>query len=115
MIAMVLGLLAMIAIPILWVLYLAVMGFSRVKQEGALSRPALIMGYPVFAIGYLWDFLTNVFVVTFIFLDLPRQFTVSQRIQQYVDGANGWRKTLATWFAVNLLNPLSPGGPRIKV
>lgn len=115
MIALALGLLAVLAIPILWVLYLAVMGLSRVKQEGALSRPALIMGYPVFALGYLWDFLTNVFVVSFIFLDVPRQFTVSQRLQQYVDGADGWRKTLAIWFAVNLLNPFSPGGPHIKV
>lgn len=104
----------LLAIPVLWLFYLAVMNLSGVKKSGGLNSPAKAIGYLIFVIGYLLDVIINVATVSFIFLDPPRQWTVSQRLQQYVDGRPGWRRNLALWFANNLMNPFSPGGPHIK-
>ena len=67
MIALALVLLAVLAIPILWVLYMAVMNLSGICQASTLPTTALRMCYPLLAIGYGWDFLCNVPVVTVIF------------------------------------------------
>ena len=39
----------------LWLLYVLVMGLYRAQLQGRLSRVALVLGFPVYAIGYLLD------------------------------------------------------------
>ena len=99
---------------LLWWLYLAVMNLKQAQDAGTLSRPAYLLGLPLLGIGYVVDFFCNVAPTTVIFLEPPREYTVSERLRRLVKG-NGWRKTLATWFAAKLLNPFSPGGPHIEL
>ena len=39
----------------LWVFYVLVMGFYRAKLQGRLSRVAFVLGFPMYAIGYLLE------------------------------------------------------------
>lgn len=39
----------------LWLLYVLVMGLYRAKLQKRLSRVALVLGFPVYALGYLLD------------------------------------------------------------
>ncbi len=102
------------SIYLLWLFYIAVMNLQRARDAGTLTRPAYYLGLPILYAGLVIDFLVNVFVLTWLFLDLPKEFLVTSRLQRYVNGSNGWRKSLAIWFAVNLLDVFDPSGRHIK-
>jgi hypothetical protein len=95
----------------LWVFYLAVMNLKRAKDAGLLSKTAMALGYPVLIVGYLLDCFVNVFVMTFLLLELPRETTVTSRLKRHNKGT-GWRKAVAAW-AEPLLDPYDPSGDHI--
>src|SRR5579872_1506832 len=97
----------------LWFFYVAVMDMRSARDAGTLTLAAKIMGYPIMFAGLAVDFIVNLTIAPVIFLDWPRELTVSGHIQRLVDGPAGWRKSLATWFAINLLNSMSIGSPHI--
>lgn len=97
-----------------WTLYLAIMALKRARDSGTLPKVAYYLGLPLLWLGLLVDFICNVLVTLLPFLDLPREFLVTARLQRYVDGPDGWRKRLALWFALNLLDPFDPKGYHIK-
>lgn len=103
------------ALAICEILYIVVMGLERARDEGKLSPACVKAGMAFMYASLLWDVLCNLFVVSFVFLELPREATVSQRLRRLVQQTPGWRRSLATWFAVNLLNPFSNGGPHITL
>ncbi|WP_317201497.1 hypothetical protein [Janthinobacterium sp.] len=107
-----LGLLSLI---VLWIMYLAVMALQRARDAGALSPFAMRAGQALLAVGIVWDVLCNLLPVTVIFMELPREATVSARLRRLVRGPDGWRRRLAVWYAAVLLNPFSPGGPHIEI
>jgi len=102
-------------IYLLWLFYIAVMDMRSARDVGTLTTAAKVMGYPILFIGLGVDLLVNVFAATLVFLDLPKELTVTGHVQRLVDGKAGWRKTLALWFAVNLLNSMSIGSPHITI
>jgi hypothetical protein len=73
----------------------------------------------VFAIpGVLLDVLFQVTVATVLFLELPKETTLSMRLTRYISGrtpdkkgtANyGYRVKLAVWIATYLVEPWQPG------
>jgi hypothetical protein len=95
----------------LWVFYLAVMNLKRAKDAGLLSKTAMALGYPVLIVGYLLDCFVNVFVLTWLLLELPRETTVTSRLKRHNKGT-GWRKAVAAW-AEPLLDPYDPSGDHI--
>jgi hypothetical protein len=98
----------------LWVFYLAVMNLKRAKDAGTLPRTALVFGYPLLIAGLLIDLFVNVFVASIIFLDLPRELTMTARLKRYVREQPGtWRASVAIWFASNLLDAFDPGGKHV--
>jgi hypothetical protein len=105
----------LISLLILWVLFLAVMCLKDARDAGRLSPLATRLGNVLLAFGYFWDFGWNALFATVLFLDAPREFTLSARLQRYVDGPDGWRRRRAIWFAINLLNGCSAGGPHIRI
>lgn len=68
-----------------FVLYLAIMNLRRAKRLGTLSRTAYILGYPLLWIGLVFDFVGNL-ILTFPMLDLPREFTITARLERYAKG-----------------------------
>jgi len=93
------------ALPILWVCFVIVMKLKENPPVGLLFYPA----YAFYRGAYAWDIACNLLVVPVIFLELPHEFTVSARLQRHVnDNRPSWRRSLAVWFAVTLINPYSP-------
>lgn len=95
-----------LSIPLLWVLWLAVANLGRAEEE--LPKFTQRAGKCLLLLGYIHDFLCNVFPVSVLFLQVPHETTVSERLKKLVKGEPGWRKQLAIWFAVNLINPGCP-------
>lgn len=102
-----------VSIYVLWIFYLAVMNLKRVRDMGLLHKHALVLGYPVLIIGYLLDGFVNVFVMTVLLLELPREFTVTSRLKRHNRGPDGWRKRLVVWFFEPLLDPFDPSGDHV--
>lgn len=96
----------------LWVFYIAVMGLKRVRDAGLLSKTAAAFGYPVLLAGLLLDFAANVFVLTVLLGELPRETTVTARLKRHNRTSTGWRKAVAAW-AEPLLDPFDPSGDHI--
>lgn len=95
----------------LWVFYIAVMGLKRVKDAGQLSKVAALFGYPVFVVGYALDVFVNIFVMTTILLELPKELTVTARLKRHKDDPS-WRGKVVDFFRP-LLDPFDPSGKHI--
>lgn len=98
-----------------WIQYLAVMNLQRARDAGTLSRVAYYLGQPVLYAGLLCDFVVNSVFASLLFLAVPREFLVTQRLTRYANGPDGWRKRLALWLAHNLLDPFDPSGQHVKI
>lgn len=103
-----------LSIYVLWLFFLAVMNLQRARDAGTLTRAAYFLGLPILYAGLLIDILVNVVVLTVLFLELPREWLVTARLTRYARGSAGWRRTMALWFAVNLLDTFDPSGRHIK-
>jgi hypothetical protein len=99
------------SIYLLWLAFICVMGLKRAKDAGLLSKTAMALGYPVLIVGYLLDCFVNVFVMTLLLLELPRETTVTSRLKRHNKGT-GWRKAVSAW-AEPLLDPYDPSGDHI--
>lgn len=96
----------------LWLFYVAVMALKRARDAGTLSRIAYALGVPILVIGYALDFLVNVTVCTVLFLESPRETTVTARLKRH-KYATGWRGRVARWVAAHLLDAFDPDGKHI--
>ena len=94
----------------LWVFYVLVMGFYRAKLQGRLSRVAFVLGFPMYAIGYLLDVFVQMTVASVLFLELPREGLVTGRLTRHIKRGHGWRRDLARWICFHLLDPFDPKG-----
>lgn len=102
-----------------WVFYLAAMNLLRAKAEGKLSGVALCLGYPVIFVGALIDLVFNATLFSLIFLELPREWMLTQRLKRHIKSYDFFRngalrptrrKRLALWICRNLLNPFDHTG-----
>lgn len=96
----------------LWIFYLAVMSLKRAKNAGLLSKTAKVFGYPVIFLGITLDAFVNVFVLTILMLELPREMLVTTRLKRHNRTGKGWRQRFAKWFEP-LLDPYDPSGDHI--
>lgn len=94
----------------LWLFYLAVMNLSRAKEAGKLTKTALVLVMPIFLTGYALDIFVNLFVITFLFLEFPKEWTITGRVKRHLYGSAGWREIVAAWLCFNLLNAFDPDG-----
>lgn len=96
-----------------WILYQAVMNLKRARDAGTIPKAAYYLGLPVLYLGLLVDCLVNVVFVTPLFLELPKEFLITQRLKRHYYFGKGWRRSLAAWFAANLLDPFDPDGNHV--
>jgi len=95
---------------ILWIIYAAVMRLKQVREAGKLTPAMKVFGYPALALGLLVDFVVNMVFGTVVFLQLPREFTLSTRLWNLSNGEPSWRQRWALWLRVNLLDAIDPSG-----
>jgi hypothetical protein len=102
----------------LFVFYAAVMNIKRVRDMGKLNTLGKVLGYPTLFIGIVLDVIVNWFVVTFILLEFPREYTVTARLKRHNRESDGsylgrWRLAVVKFFEP-LLDPLDPDGSHLK-
>ena len=96
-----------------WVFYLAIMNIKR--NQDKLTIYAKILAYPTVVIGYLFDITLNLTVGCVLFLELPRELVLSERLSRHKTNSSGWRLRRASWICANLLDPFDPSGNHCKM
>lgn len=78
----------------LWVVFRIIMRLKTRKDSGEVFTTwTKTWGYPLLAFGYLLDFLTNIVHGTILFLELPKELTVSARVSRHTHD-----KTVPAWY-----------------
>lgn len=95
------------AFYLLWVFFLAVMSLKKAYESDTLSKPLIVLGFPILLVGFTIDFLVNVFFMTIVLVELPKEFTVSERLKRHRNESSGYRLTVAEAF-VPILNTFDP-------
>ena len=100
-----------VTIWIIWGFYLMMMPLKRNWKEGKLNTISKIFGYPWLAIFLIMDFTFNITWGTILFLDIPKEFLFTQRLNRYLDQSDRyWRNKLANWMCINFLDSFDPDG-----
>ena len=94
----------------LWRDYLAVMNLKRTRDNGGLHLTAKCLGFVILALGYLQDFFVNVLHMSVLFLEVPKELTVTARLTRHIEQGSGWRQSLALWLTSTLLDAFDPAG-----
>lgn len=101
-----------VGLYLLWIFYLAVMTLKRARDANLLTKTVKALGIPVLVVGLILDFLANVFVMTVMLLELPKETTVTARLKRHNKESTGWRLSIVKW-AEPLLDPFDPSGDHI--
>lgn len=94
----------------LWVLFLATMNLKEAQDAGQLRGFAKLSGYTVLIEGLVWDAFIQLTFASFIWAELPREWTVSGRVARLCNGPAGWRRDRAIWFRDTLLKLFDRSG-----
>lgn len=93
-----------------WTLYVLVMGFYRAHLNNRLTRFTKILSGPWVIVGVIFDASANIFIATFVFMELPREWLVTTRLTRYQTYPKGYKKKLAEYICDKLLDPFDPTG-----
>ena len=93
-----------------WTHYAAVMHLMEARDSNKLTRVQKPLAYLTLGVGLLIDVLLNVVGCTLLFLELPREWLVTQRLIRHKRAGQGWRYRLASWLCAELLDTLDPKG-----
>ena len=103
------ALITLLCVYLLWVHYVAVMRLMQVRDAGHLTAAMKAIGYPALFVGLLLDLIVNTVVATLIFIELPREWTVSARLTRHSE-STGWRQRVAVAIRSALLDNIDPNG-----
>ena len=92
---------------LLWCMYLAVMNLKRAVDNGTMTKPAYVLGYPLLIVGFILDVLFNWVFGTVMFLELPKNGVFTSHLNRHYKKYT-WRGKMATWICENLLNTFDP-------
>ena len=92
-----------------WVLYLAVMNLARYRDR--MHPVAKAHAYALLGFALAVDLVLTVVVGTLLFLDWPRELTLTARLKRYhAEAAGTWRDSVARWICQHLLDQFDPDG-----
>ena len=96
---------------VMWILFLAVMNLKRAKDAGNLSPVAHALGLPLLLFGLTLDWVANLTILSLLLFELPREWTVSERLSRHIHDPSGWRQKIAKWVCGVFLDSFDPSGP----
>jgi hypothetical protein len=94
------------ALIVFYTLYLAAINFYEHWRDT--SRLVVVIASPVLLTMIVCDVVMQMTLFTLIFLDIPRDFLVTQRLIRYRAQETGWRKHWADEICTRALNPFDP-------
>jgi len=94
---------------VFYTLYIAAINLYRDWSYLPLWLKLLSWPIPVVMVIF-FDIPVNLTIGSLFFLDMPEEFTLSDRLARYRTSgtAPGWRKTVATVICTQALNPFDP-------
>ena len=92
----------------MYLLFVVTMAAKAVWKTLPLTAKILLA--PAALLAVFMDFIFNVFIATFIFMDLPDEYMFTQRLSRYKSEGAGWRTSVAKWLCFNLLDSFELGG-----
>jgi len=95
---------------VLWVIYAAMMRLRQVRDAGKLTIAMKVLGYPVLFFGLFIDFMLNAIPGSILFLEFPREMTLSKRLWRHSQESTGYKQKVAEVIRVNLLDSIDPSG-----
>ena len=101
------------SVAFLWAfcgMYVLVMGLYRAHLNHSLSRTTYVLAAPFLLIGYSMDVLANITIASIVFVEPPREWLVTDRLQRHIADGNGWRFSLSNWICNHLLDVFDPSG-----
>jgi hypothetical protein len=95
---------------VLWDQYIVIMGLKRVRDAGKLTPAMRVLGTPRLVFGFALDVYVNVAVITAILGELPKEWTVSERLTRHFEHSKGWRFAFSAWVLSEMLDAFDPAG-----
>lgn len=91
-----------------YVLYIAVINIYR--DWDALTPWVQAFAFAPVVVMLVVDMLMNFTLFFLLFIDVPKEALVTQRLLRYRRGPDGWRKTVAIAICERMLNPFDVKG-----
>ena len=82
--------------------YVLIFSLRNRLQDTRWEKPITILSIPLVFLGLLVDVFVNIGPATIVFFDLPREWTVTKRLQRYLTDPEDWRYPLALRICVVL-------------
>jgi hypothetical protein len=96
---------------VFWGLFVLVMGLYRVHLKKKLTGIRFALAFPWIIIGYSVDILSNIFIATIFFWELPKELLVTTRLTRWKHTEKDTRqKRMSIYICVNLLDEFDPTG-----
>ena len=95
-----------------FILYVASMGMVRAHKEGKLNSILWVLCVPFVALSWVIDVIHNITLFTLLYLEFPRELTVTERLKRHVS-EHTFRGKLSRWIAETVLNPFDYSGNHV--
>ena len=95
---------------ILWILYAAIMRLKMLRDAGLLTTAQKVFGYPALVVGLVLDAFVNLVIGSLIFMERPREWTLSSRLWRLSNGEPGRQQRWALAIRTALLDAVDPSG-----
>ena len=92
-----------------FLLYIGAMGIMRAYHAKQLNVWLYVMCLPFLVIAYLYAVLSNLTIVSIIYVELPKQLTVTERLKKHIDSQT-WRGELSRFICKKILSPFDHTG-----
>ena len=104
-------LLSLFLIVVTYIGYIKIMRLKRIRdaENKDLEWYHKLYGYPLLVIGIILDTLLNVIVGTIIFVEFPREFLLTPRLDRWGREDDGYRGKFARFVCKYMLNPFDEG------
>lgn len=115
--------LALVPPMLLWLLFRIIMRLKERRDKAVpkdLPTFTKVWGYPTLFVGYALDFMVNVMHCTVVFLEMPKESTVSARVKRHTNDTTVppsylkyivlYRRAVACLMRDRLLKPYDPSG-----
>lgn len=99
---------------LLWVCYLASMKLKEDFFSKTITPIAFYPGLIIIGFSYAVDFTVNLTVCTVVFLEFPREWTVTARFNR-MHGQSAWGRMVTEFIAKNFLERYDPDGYHCEV
>lgn len=97
---------------VFFILYVASMAMIRAHAENKLNGLLWVLCVPFVAFSWVVDVIHNLTLFTILFVELPRELTVTERLKRHVT-QHTFRGKFARWMGSTLLNAFDHTGDHL--